>query len=252
MSWASRRQFIIISVICALAAALIAAVVIPIVYDTPSCTDRKQNQDETGIDCGGSCARVCAVDVLAPSVSFVRPLSPSQGRTDVIAYITNPNRESAATGVRFTVELYGTDGTVIAKKDGTTDLPPGSTVPVYMPNIFSGNLAVARAFLVFDPASLIFSKYDDQRIIPRYNDDAQIAGTDAPRIVASFSNPSAKVLRDIPVVATVFDASGNAIAATQTLLSELPSQGRAQVIFVWNEAFSATPARVDVVSVVPL
>lgn len=252
MSWASRRQFIIISLICAVLVALVAAVAIAIFYDTPSCTDRKQNQDETGIDCGGSCARLCVAETRSPSVTFVRPLLVGQGRTDVIAYVENPNRTAAANDARFTIELYDTDGIVVAKKARTVDLPPGATVPVYIPNVFSGNLTIARAFLTFDPASLVFVKYTDQRIVPQYNNDAQMLGVDAPRITASFSNPSAILLRDIPVVATVFDASGNAIAATQTLLAELPPQGTAQATFVWNEPFSAPPARIDVAPIVEL
>jgi hypothetical protein len=252
MSWASRRQFIVISLLAAIAIAVIASVAIAIFYETPTCSDKKQNQDEAGIDCGGSCARVCTADSLAPQVTFARPVSPLQGRTDVIAYVVNPNAEAAVNDARFTIELYGNDGIVIAKKEGTVDLGPGDTVPVFMPNLYTGNLIATRAFLTFDPASLVYVKYQDRRIIPRYNDDAHVVSGSAPRITASFSNPSAMMLRNIPVVATVFDADGSAIAATQTLLTELPPQGNAQVIFVWNEPFAAPPARVDIAPLVSL
>lgn len=250
MSWASRRQLIIVSIILAVIAALVASVVIAIVYETPSCSDRKQNQDETGVDCGGSCARLCAADALAPRIDFVRHFTNQQGRTDAIAYVTNPNRTGAIDDARFTVEVYGTDGTVLARSEGTVDLAPGATVPVYLPNVFSGNLPVARVFLTFDTVAV--DRYEDTRIIPRYNNDALLTGAGSPRVSASFTNPSAYPLRDIPVVATVFDASGNAIAATQTLLAELPPQGVAEVVFVWNEPFSAAPARIDVVPIVEL
>lgn len=252
MSWASRRQFIIVSLICGVIVALVAATAIAIFYDTPSCTDRRQNQDETGIDCGGSCARLCVAETRAPNVTFVRPLTTGQGRTDVIAYLENPNRTAAAKNARFTIELYDSGGIVIARKDGTVDLPPGAIVPVYVPGVYGGPQTVARAFLTIDPTSLVFMKYTDERIIPRYNNDVQMLGAGAPRITASFSNPSALLLRDIPVIATVFDANENAIAATQTLLSELPPQGTAQVTFVWNEPFSAPPVRVEVVPLVEL
>ena len=250
MNWASKRRFIITSILAAVAIAIVASVAIAIFYDTPTCMDRKKNQDETGIDCGGSCARVCEAEALAPSATFTRPI-PSLGRTDVIAYVVNPNTDAAAKNVRFTIELYGADGIVVTRKEGTVDLPPDATVPVYLPNVYSSSLPVARAFLTFDPSSFAFMKYKDQRIIPRYNDDAQISGV-PPRITASFTNPSAQTLRNIPVVVTVFDAEGNAIAATQTLLTELPPQGRAEVVFVWSQPFVAVPTRVDVVPVVPL
>ena len=251
MSWASRRQFIIVSIIVGVILALVAVVAIAIFYDTPSCTDRKQNQDETGVDCGGSCTRVCVAEAIAPSATFTRVLTQQQGRVDVISYIENPNRGVAVANARYTIELYDAKGIVVAREEGEIDLPPASTVPVYVPNMYGATLEGARAFLTFDSASLVFVKYTDRRIIPRYNNDAVVTGV-VPRITASFSNPSAQLVRDIPVIATVFDAGGNAIAATQTLLSELPPQGSAQVIFVWNEPFAAAPARIDVVPVVPL
>lgn len=252
MSWAVRRQVIVVSVLLAVVVALVAAIVIPIVYETPSCSDRKQNQDETGVDCGGACTRLCLADAREPRIDFVRHFTNAQGRTDAIAYVTNPNRTGAIDDARFSVEVYGTDGTVLARSEGTVDLAPGATVPVYLPNVFSGNLEVARAFITFDPNSLVVERYEDERIIPRYNNDALLTGAGSPRVSASFTNPSAYMLRDIPVIATVFDASGNAIGATQTLLSELPPQGSAEVVFVWNEPFSAAPARIDVVPVVEL
>jgi hypothetical protein len=251
MSWASQRQLIIVSIIVGVVVALFAAVAIAIFYDTPSCMDQKQNQDETGVDCGGSCARVCESDAQAPSVTFARALTQQQDRVDVIAYVMNPNREAAIANARYTIELYDAKGISVARKEGTIDLPPAATIPIYVPTMYGATLTGSRAFLTFDSASLVFVKYTDRRIIPRYNNDAVVTGV-TPRITASFSNPSAELVRDVPVIATVFDADGNAIAATQTLLSELPPQGTAQVIFVWNEPFSAAAARIDVVPVVPL
>ena len=157
MNWAAKRRVIIVSILAAVVIAIIASVAIAIFYETPTCNDRKKNQDETGIDCGGSCARVCEAEALAPSTIFVRPV-PSLGRTDIIAYVENPNTDAAAKDVRFTIELYGADGTVAATRAGTVDLPPNTVVPIYLPSVYGGYIPVARAFLTFDPTSLRFSK----------------------------------------------------------------------------------------------
>jgi len=251
MSWSSKRRIIVLSIMGGILATVITVTAIAIFYETPSCTDRKQNQDESGVDCGGACTRVCEAQSLAPSVEFVRPLMPQVGRTDVIAYVVNPNTKAIAKDVPYTIELYGENGSVIAQRQGTVDLPPGATLPIFIPQFYLGTEPVERAFLTF-ATSTTFVTYEDKRIIPRYNDDAQITGTDSPRITASFSNPSAYPVRNIPVIATVFDSNGIAIAASQTLLAALPPQGSAQVTFVWNQPFIASPARVDVVPLVEL
>ncbi|HEX2792504.1 MAG TPA: FxLYD domain-containing protein [Candidatus Paceibacterota bacterium] len=252
MSWASKRRFIVFSIVGAFIAAVLAILLISIFYQAPSCTDRKQNQDETGIDCGGSCSYLCTASVGKATPRFARYFSPQQGRTDVIAYVDNPNSRAAAVGVRYTVELYAMDNTVVAKKEGILELPPSATVPVYVPNFFSGYQEVKQAFLTIDADSFRWFPYEDDRIVPIYRNDAVVTGTDRPRVTATLENPSAYPLRDITVIATLFDASGNAFSASQTVVPYLAPQASANATFTWNEPFPSVPVRIDVVPVVPL
>src|SRR6185369_14966661 len=108
---------------------------------------------------------LCTPTLAAPSVRFVRQLTPVQGRTDVITYIDNTNTTAAMKGAAFTITLYGPDNIVIAKKSGAVDLPPKSTVPVFVPGFYSGNQTVARAFLTFDESSFYWYRYTDARTI---------------------------------------------------------------------------------------
>ena len=80
-----------------------------------------------------------------------------------------------------------------------------------------------------------------------------IEGTDTrPRITATLENQTAYVERSIPLIATVFDAQGQVIAASQTIVPTLPPQGSAQAVFTWSEPFGAPYARVDIVPVLAL
>lgn len=251
MSWASRRRAFIVGGILALAIGVIAVVLVATLYDTPSCTDGKQNQNEDGVDCGGPCAYLCSAQVAAPSVRFVRQLASPSGRTDVIAYLDNPNPTAAVRGARFTIELYGVDNVVVGTKEATADLPPSSTVPVFVPNFFSGYQKVARAFLTFHADSLQWFTYTDARTIPRVI-GTDIESGDTPRITASIANDDARALYDVLLVATVFDEKGNVIAASQTVVPMM-SPGSVEVaIFTWLVPFTAPPARVDVFPIIPL
>ena len=51
------------------------------------------------------------------------------------------------------------------------------------------------------------------------------------------------------LVATIFDEAGNAIAASQTFVPTLSSQGTAPLTFTWNQAFAAPVARVEILPV---
>lgn len=249
--WASRRQTLILLIIAVVIGAAGALIAIATLYHAPSCTDAKQNQGEAGIDCGGPCPYLCSADESMPYVEFVRQLSPVQGRTDVIAYVENRNADAAVKGARYTITLYGSDNLVVAEKSGTVDLPPKALVPIFVPNFYSGYQTVARAFLTFDESSFRWYRYEDTRpVIAATN--ITLAGSGTPRITADIGNPTALPLFRIPVVATVFDASGNAIAASATVLTQIPAMGTAPAVFTWNAPYPAPAAREDVVPLAPL
>ena len=251
MDWASRRKFTIIASIVGVVVAILAVTIIAFVYETPTCTDGKQNSDERGVDCGGACKYQCLADVTRPTVRFVRTISPQPGRYDVIAYIDNRNTSLAANDVRVSVELFDVNRVSLATKDATLDIPAGATVPLYIPEAYRGDAQVAQAFLTFEDESLSFYEPKKKHVIATVR-GIETAHTDAPRIEATLANPSAYTLYDIRPVATVFDGEGNAIAASQTFLGQLGGQGEAQVLFTWSSPFISAPARVEILPVSPL
>ena len=135
MSWASRRQLIIFSLVGIVSVAVFAVLTFVVVYKAPSCSDGVQNQGEAGIDCGGPCPYLCTDQMHAPVVLFTKTLSQVLGRTDVIASVQNTNMTAAAKRVPYTVTLYGDHQVLLKEVTGTVDLPPFSTVPIFVPNI---------------------------------------------------------------------------------------------------------------------
>lgn len=248
MNWAQRRRFMIIGGAAALFIVLASAVVFSVVYEAPSCMDRKQNQDEEGIDCGGVCTYLCTASVDAPRVSFVRAL-PSGGRTDVLAYIENRNLLAETKNAMYTVELFDANGLQLAKREGMIDLPARSVVPVFIPSVYAGTLPVARAFVTFDD-SLRWTRATGERTVPTVS-DAVFTGGAQPRVTATLGNPSAVAMYGVKVVATVFDVNDTAIAASQTVVREILPQGSTQAVFTWNEPFGES-LRVEVLPVLSL
>jgi len=253
MSWASRRQLITLSILGAILAAFLAIVLIATFYKTPTCTDNKKNQSEEGVDCGGSCAYLCTMGQEPPTVLFTQALPNGEGRTDIIALVENKNATAGAKDVPYRITLYGYDQILIQSVTGTVDLPPGATVPVFVPGVVSGRQTVGTAFLAIDPSAIRwYSLTDDPRIVPEVSNTALRGTTDSPRISALLTNPDVRPLTNARVIAVVRDASGNAIAASQTLVQTIPAQGQATAMFIWNTAFSGVPISIQVFPFVPL
>lgn len=254
MSWAARRRFVILLIIGAVAVAFLATISIATFYKAPSCTDKVQNQDESGVDCGGSCAYLCTEQKQPPTILFTKAIKNGEGRVDVIAKVENKNADAAAKNVPYKVTLYGSGQSIIQEMTGTIDLPPSASVPVFVPNIPSGKQAVVSAFLDIDTSSFKWFSVpsDSRRIVPNVSNTIQTGTTSAPRIEAVFTNPSAVTITNMRAIVLVHNDKGDVIAASSTIVPVISAQGQATATFTWNYAFSDTPASIEVVPIIPL
>ena len=253
MSWAARRRFIILLIVGAIVVAFLAIVSIATFYQTQSCSDERQNQDEVGIDCGGPCPYLCTIEQQPPTVLFTKTIRNGTERIDVIASIENKNATAAAKNVPYSITLYGTDQTLIQQVSGVLDLPPGATVPVYVPGVTSGNQKIANAFLEIASSSpQWFKMATDSRIIPIVSNTTLGGSTAAPRITAILTNSSVTALSNVQAIVFVRDAQNDVIAASKTVVPTIPAQGQATATFTWNGAFSSQATSVQVVPIIPL
>lgn len=252
MSWAARRRFFILLIVGAIAVAFLAVVSIATFTETPSCADAVQNQGEAGVDCGGPCAYLCTAGEQPPTVLFTKALPNGAERTDVIALVENKNSAAAARDVPYRITLFGTDQSLIQEVTGTLDLPQGRTMPVYVPGIASGKQTVAAAFLSIEASAPKWFTPTASPSVPLVSNTSLGGTTSAPRIEAVLTNPIAAALSNVRVIVMVRDAQGEVIAASQTIVSVLPAQGKASAIFTWNSAFPGVAASIEVVPVIPL
>lgn len=253
MSWAARRRLFVSLIVGTLVTAFLAVVFIAAFYDAPSCSDGTQNQGEDGVDCGGPCAYLCTDQTLPPTVLFTKALASASGRTDVIASVENKNSNAAARNVPYRISLYGKDRLPIGEFSGVLDLPPGATVPVFLPGLSSGKQAVAGAFLEINPsAPQWFYVSSDPRTMPRVTNTTQSGSADAPRIDATLVNDSVTPLTNVRIIIFIRDVKRDIIAASQTVVPLIRAQSSATATFTWNSAFAGLPAAIEVVPIISL
>lgn len=246
MSWASGRRALIIGGIAVFLLVVIGLIAYAVFHQAPSCTDGRLNQDEEGIDCGGSCTYLCASAATPPSVRFARALE-QNGRTDVVAYIENPNA-FAARAARYTIELYDANRALVKELSGTLDLSPrdNGVISLYVPGAYTGEATVAQAFVSLDGTSFKWFRLAESLVVPVAASPVLSGADSSPRVAAVFRNPSVTTIRKAKVIATVFDAEGNVMAASQTVLPDLGPGGSAEAVFTWNEPFPSVVSRIDV------
>src|SRR3989344_5980909 len=138
--WASRRKNIYLGVMVIVLSAVSFTIFWKFWYTAPTCFDRFENGDETGVDCGGSCSLICSADAMKPIIRWdPRLFEVSPGLWSVLIYVENPNVNAMATYLPYTFTIYDENNSVFAVRNGATILPRNKTV-----GIFEGGITTAQ------------------------------------------------------------------------------------------------------------
>ena len=130
-------------------------------------------------------------------------------------------------------------------------MPEGGITPVFESGIETGNRIVARTFFDFT-ADLTWQRASSTSDVFTITDKTVTNETMLPRITANAQNNSLKTLFNVQFIATVFDADGNTLATSATMVDRIAPNEVAQLTFTWPEAFPANAGRVDIVPILPV
>lgn len=211
-------------------------------YHAPTCFDGQQNGGETGVDCGGPCARLC----VQPTVTalWTRVVPAGLGVYHAVALVRNPRSDAGTTALPYHFSLYDTNNVLVAERRGTMYLEPGEIVPLFEPDIVTGNRTPVRAFVDFGQAVWTTMTAPPQTVkVAALTSPADIMTSEM--LSASVTNVTAVPLSSTVVTALLYDASGNVVNASQTIVSDLPALGTKTITFTWQQPFSGTVTRVE-------
>lgn len=236
--WAFWRQLQYGGAFGLLVSSLFAGVYFSYFYNPPNCFDNRQNGEERGVDCGGACTRICAIDVVKPVVVWARSFEVTSGQYNAVAYVENRNKNAASPVVPYTMTLYDEAG-VIATREGTTILPPDSVYPIFEARITTDGRVPTRTFLELGEAELWVpaSAGREQFTV---NSRTLTGADERPRLSSSITNNALTEAEAVEVVATIFDARGNALTASRTFVDRFPARGTTEVVFTWPEPIAKT------------
>lgn len=204
----------------------------------PTCFDGKQNGNEAGVDCGGSCALLCRDQVRAPVVKWVRAFPVSSTTYAAVAYIDNTNGGVGARSVPYIFQLFDDKNQFVTEKEGVIDIPPIHTLPVIESFIEVGNRTVARAhFLFSQQAQDIPWKRIPERSFPTITLSDQHFSTDThgTRLSVLLHNDTLSDIKNSTVAAVLFDADGVARAASQSRVAVIAHRSTQTVVFTWPQ-----------------
>ncbi len=247
--WASRRKATYIGSFLAIIAALAAVPIYQAFQVEPTCFDGKQNQGELGVDCGGPCSLLCDFQVGSLQVLWSRSFPVTDRYYNAVAYIENPNLDAGVLEVPYLFQLYDAQNVLVTERRGRTFISNTAITPIFEPRIEVGNRTPVRTFFRFE-GSMPWRSLTRLREVT-IEDQRVLRADSEPRLEATIRNATLEDVRNIEVVAVVFNTAGNAIAVSQTAVPLLEQQSTETIFFVWPQPFSEPVGRIDIIPRIP-
>ena len=249
MSWASKRKFLYSLAVLIVISAVVAVPTYFALHKAPTCVDNKQNGEEAGVDCGGSCDKLCSFQTSELIVHWSRGFKVADGVYDVVAYVENVNAKAGIESIIYKFKLYDENNILIEEKLGKTYVGPNEQFAVFESGIRTGQRIPKRVFFEFKPEpewKRIELSPDKTVHISIKNQQITDVST-KPRLKALLVNDKPLPVSNIEVVAILYDIEDNAIAVSATHVDSIEKNGTRQVSFTWQEPFRANPVRISVI-----
>lgn len=242
MTWRSTRKLTIVAIILTFFA-LCGASLYYKYKPLPNCFDGKKNGTETGIDCGGGCLKVCAVNIRPLKSLWARAIEINKGTYTVVALIENNNLNLGTPKASYNVKILNRAGVVIGQRGNTTFINPNEKFVIFETGFNVGSDTPAKVFVDFNPISDWQSPRASKAVLTVTRQD--FATDTMPVLQASITNTSVYNLAEVLVPVVISDEAGNAISASATFLGDVVAGESRDLTFTWREPFTAPPAYVD-------
>lgn len=245
-SWSQRRKSIYFLIF---AGFLFGFIILPaylIFYKPPTCFDGKQNGDEKGIDCGGSCAILCRSQYLDPNIIWTRVIEVKSGLYSALAYIENPNIDAGAESISYVFRIKDNDGVLIYERKGKTFIPPNKFFAVFEDGISTGEKIPTKTTFEFTSNAL----WENQK-----NKEAGITVLKKtisrenylPRVDATLENKTLDPIYNIEAVAIVYGEDGNALGFSRTFIDKIDKEESQSITFTWPQPFDTNVVQIEII-----
>jgi len=249
MTWAFKRQFFYIIIFVLFLLVFGFLIIYPRFNKMPTCTDNKQNGNETGVDCGGACAYACLAQVDAVSVLWARAFRVIPGRYNAVAYLENHNKNISVEKIAYRFRFADSNNVYIGKREGTTYIPPSGRFAIFEPGIDIGNSVPVYTTFEFTqtPQWVTISQEKLNQLKVLVSDIKLVGEATSPVLSATIKNNSFFTIGEMDVVAILYDSNHNAVSTSRTYLEKLIGGESRNITFTWPEPIAGSVIEKEII-----
>ncbi len=247
-SWSQRRKLTYGGIVALVICAVIALPAFFFFYKAPTCFDGVQNGNETGVDCGGSCQRLCPSAFFAPQPVWTRIEYVAPQLYNIATYIVNPNTSAVALNTPYHVIVYDNQGIEITEYTGTVTIPPHRNTLAFNGAVAMSKRVPAKALFEFTSAPQWQSAGDPLANIvigdKQYSEDSYGAS-----LSVTLKNTGVDPINTTDVYVVLKDKDNNAIGFSKTVIDSIPGYGSVIAPFTWPSSFNGAVISIEVLPV---
>lgn len=234
MDFRRKRQLIILVIV----AAVVVGIVSLLVYrftPQPTCFDNRKNQNEEGVDCGGSCVPCALKHQGKLELSFPpRFFLVGEHQYDFVAELRNPNLALGGTFV-YTFKIFDDTGFLLAERKGRSFIYPGETAHL-IENSFVTERTIDHVNLEIIATAFMLSRDVEPDLIAGrkiYDIQTGRQGRPMSRVTALLVNRTLEDQKNIVVNVLLYDKDGNVVGVNKTTVDSLASGASLPLEFSW-------------------
>lgn len=239
MEWSQRRKTLYKVGVVLIVIAISAYPVYKAIHKDPTCFDTKQNGVEKGVDCGGACAFLCAVDIKSPRVVWAKAFPTNGDVYDVGAYVENLNLHAGLRSANYTISVRDSKSEILSEIKGTIELAPMSPSLIFETGITFPGVPSSVA-VTFDPENATKWMNATTEATPVATKNKKLKNADTkPRFDATLVNTDlVNEIRDLTIGAVIYDAHRNPVAVSKTYVNRIPRGEEQNIFFTWPDKFT--------------
>lgn len=247
MNWAIKRQLKYLALVLLFVVVVLGILLYPILTRKPTCSDKKQNGGELGIDCGGACTLVCPSSVIEPVVVWSRIFKVTGNFYNLTARIENRNVKAGVKIAPYVFEVFDKENKLIGTKEGIMYIPPNKSFFVFEPRFDAGS-SVPRSVHFYFKENLVWEKKEDTVGVLPITADSIVFSQEGsvPQLQARIVNDSIYEIPPFDIVGVLYDINNNAVHVSKTHKEGLGSGKKLQANFTWPQGFENIPTTYEV------
>jgi hypothetical protein len=214
----SAKKFLYGIFYLAVLAALLSPVFRTAVRSTESCADGAQNQNETGVDCGGSCVP-CVITQLEPLrlEGPVEILHLVSGRVALLGEISNPNQDYGASSFSYNFNIYDQSNRLAQTITGNESIYGSEKKYIFEADIKNSYDNISKVELSLSNNAWVPLRDALRPILGVSQKAVTEVTSDTVRVSGVINNQSSLKTDAVKVIAILFDRFGDILFASQTI-----------------------------------